>query len=290
MNKTADLSISSPTPSNDKVLAALLIAIIIHTGVILGINFSATTPEKTNKVISITLVNKRSEKAPEKANFLVQENQIKAGEKKPNATPPALKPHGMIDPNKPKQAQANKPKQSRKQAPKKEKLISPRKAPVKTSAVVKASPSKPNKTTQLLTPSMLSQQIAQIGIRVMDKQLNAENSRIKSVDAVNVHKFQTAIYIQQWQTKVERVGNLNYPSLARKHGFTGKLLLDVGIKYDGSIYEIRVRKSSGFKALDDAAIKIVRLGAPYAPLPPELLKELDVLIISRIWQFSNETR
>jgi protein TonB len=66
-------------------------------------------------------------------------------------------------------------------------------------------------------------------------------------------------------------------------------LIDAGINPDGSLYSIRVRQSSGNKTLDEAAINIVRMGVPYSPLPKELLDEIDVLVISRVWQFSDET-
>jgi protein TonB len=65
--------------------------------------------------------------------------------------------------------------------------------------------------------------------------------------------------------------------------------MDVGIKADGSIYSIRINKSSGNPELDDAAIKIVRMSAPFPPLPLDLTKELDVLVITRVWKFSDES-
>lgn len=65
--------------------------------------------------------------------------------------------------------------------------------------------------------------------------------------------------------------------------------MNVGINADGSIYSIRITKSSGITALDDAAKRIVRLSAPFAALPADLLKELDVLAIPRVWKFSDES-
>ena len=95
--------------------------------------------------------------------------------------------------------------------------------------------------------------------------------------------------MKDWESKVERTGNLNYPEAARKKNFAGSLSMDVGIQADGGIYSIRITKSSGNQALDDAAKRIVRLSAPFAELPTELLEELDVLVIPRIWNFSDET-
>jgi protein TonB len=89
-----------------------------------------------------------------------------------------------------------------------------------------------------------------------------------------------------WRAKVESVGNFNYPSEAKRRHLTGNLLLDVALNADGSINEIAIRRSSGQKILDDAAIRIVELAAPFAPFPPEIRSELDILHITRTWKFN----
>jgi protein TonB len=48
---------------------------------------------------------------------------------------------------------------------------------------------------------------------------------------------------------------------------------------------VRIVRSSGYDLLDQAAIKIVELAAPYAPFPPDIAAETDVLDIIRTWQF-----
>src|SRR5699024_4318441 len=86
---------------------------------------------------------------------------------------------------------------------------------------------------------------------------------------------------------VERVGNMNYPEQARRQGLAGALVLSVDVLKDGSVNQIRLLKSSGYDVLDEAAIRIVRLSAPFAPLPEEIRREYDVLTITRTWQFSS---
>ena len=56
---------------------------------------------------------------------------------------------------------------------------------------------------------------------------------------------------------------------------------------DGSVRNIMVRRSSGHKVLDDAAIRIVELAAPFAPFPDDILKEVDILHVTRTWKFLN---
>jgi protein TonB len=86
------------------------------------------------------------------------------------------------------------------------------------------------------------------------------------------------------------VGNLNYPDEARRARLSGNLLLDVAIRPDGSIAEIILRRSSGKKVLDDAAIRIVKLAAPFPRFPKAIARETDILHVERTWQFSSGER
>jgi len=103
--------------------------------------------------------------------------------------------------------------------------------------------------------------------------------------SASTKQFKYANYMNDWVAKVERVGNLNYPDAARRQGIYGKLILDVALRPDGTIYNIAIRRPSGHKILDDAAINIVRLAAPYPPLPDAIRKETDILHITRTWEF-----
>ncbi len=70
--------------------------------------------------------------------------------------------------------------------------------------------------------------------------------------------------------EVERIGNLNYPDEARRKQIYGNLRLMVSINRDGSLYEVLVLESSGQPLLDQAAQRIVRLAAPFAPFTGDL--------------------
>lgn len=92
-------------------------------------------------------------------------------------------------------------------------------------------------------------------------------------------------YIAAWIRKVERIGEMNFPDIARKLNASAGPVLDVAIGADGSLKDIRIVRSSGHPELDRAARRIVELGAPYAPFPPQLRQQYDVLYIARPWQF-----
>ena len=94
-----------------------------------------------------------------------------------------------------------------------------------------------------------------------------------------------AYYLEAWRRQVERVGKLNYPGEARRRKLTGSLRLLVVIRADGDLADARLVESSGHAVLDEAALRIVRLAAPYAPFPPRIAAQADTLEIERTWRF-----
>ena len=283
-----DVSSAPPVNNNKSLLTALLVAVIVHIALVLGINFTTPEPEKINKSIDITLVNTPAKKAPEKADFLAQENQSGAGEAIKKLESPAQKPASQ-------ETREVKPKPVKKSAPEEnkpkvaQKIITQEKAEKKVVTASKTEVvNQPEKHPQI-TAESLHQQLAQLGAEIRQSQPSAEQTKIKFVDSVSAHKYVAAQYMKDWESKVERTGNLNYPEVATKKNFSGILTMDVGINADGSIYSIRINKSSGNPALDEAAKNIVRMSAPFPPLPLELRKELDVLVITRVWKFSDES-
>ena len=284
---------SATLSNNDSLLMALFVAVIVHIVLVLGMNFTTPQPEKINKSIDITLINTPAKKEPEKSNFIAQENQLGAGEKTKKPEPPAhkrpIRKNSQKKPIKKIAPEESKPKVA-------QKIITQQKAEKKVVNASKAAvASQTEKHPQLtkkhpqLTAESLHQQIAQLGTEIRQSQPSADQTKIKFVDSVSAHKYVAAQYMKDWESKVERTGNRNYPEAAAKKNFSGTLTMDVGINADGSIYSIRISRSSGNPELDEAAKKIVRMSAPFAPLPLELRKELDVLVITRVWKFSDES-
>jgi protein TonB len=117
----------------------------------------------------------------------------------------------------------------------------------------------------------------------------ASRERRRSVSA-STREFRYASYLAAWASKVERIGNLNYPEQAKERRIYGNLILHVAVRRDGSVEQIRVVRSSGYDLLDLAAKRIVELGAPYAEFPADIAAETDVLDIVRTWQFQRGGR
>ena len=109
--------------------------------------------------------------------------------------------------------------------------------------------------------------------------------RVRRLTSVATRQAADAAYLLEWRRRVEAVGNRYYPEASVRYGLYGSLRLLVTIRSDGSLADIRVLSSSGYAVLDEAAIKIVRMAAPYAPFPEELRATTDQLEIIRTWQF-----
>ncbi|MDP1652566.1 MAG: TonB family protein [Rhodocyclaceae bacterium] len=100
-----------------------------------------------------------------------------------------------------------------------------------------------------------------------------------------VEEYRFAQYVEDWRQKIERIGNLNYPDSA-KGKLYGSLVLTVAIKKDGALERVELNRSSGHKVLDEAALRIVKLAAPYAVFPEAIRRDIDILEITRTWSFT----
>jgi len=136
---------------------------------------------------------------------------------------------------------------------------------------------------------LLSQQISEVSESLVKKR-NAESQgkRIVYASEAKGHTATLSAYEEAWQAKVEHIGNLNYPEAARNQGLSGSLNVAVAIRPDGSLYSVQILKSSGNPIIDEGAVKIVRLSAPFAPLPQDLLSDIDILVITRSWRFDDQ--
>jgi periplasmic protein TonB len=95
-----------------------------------------------------------------------------------------------------------------------------------------------------------------------------------------------APYLDAWRRKVERIGTLNYPTVAKVAGAAAAPVVEVGIGADGKLDKAVIRRSSGNAELDQAALEILKLASPFDPVPPELAKQYRVLRFAYEWQFS----
>jgi protein TonB len=134
--------------------------------------------------------------------------------------------------------------------------------------------------------NLQAREMAQLQARISQQWDTYQKRPKRAFVGANVREYAFARYVEDWVTKVERIGNVNYPEAARRQGIYGSLKLTVSIYADGRIEAVEVDRSSGSKILDTAAVRIVELAAPYAPFPDDMRKKTDILSITRTWTFT----
>lgn len=272
---------------SDSVAIAAAVAVGLHAAVIglVHFEFLGQRPDDVPSSLDVVMVEFATEEAPEEADFLAQATQRGGGtaeEVDRPAEPAASSPEEEFAPveqeasdasvrEEPEQVDEIVQVESTDPAPavSEETEVDPE-VEVSTSELIEQSRSMARASTELFS----------------DAADYPERPRRKFVSA-NTREHLYAGYMRSWVSKVERVGNLNYPERARRQNLAGALVLSVDVLEDGSVGRIRVLRSSGHDVLDEAAVRIVRLSAPFAPLPEEIRREVDVLTITRTWQFSS---
>lgn len=293
MNALADqmppeLSRSGVRPA-DRLGFTLLIAALVHLALILGVGFSFVPPTEISRTLEITLATFKSKEAPDKADFLAQENQQGSGTLDKKAIPKTTEVAPFQDTkiNKVSPPPAAKPVEKQ-EAPKTAVSTvapTPQKTAIKHEEI-KQEPAA--KAAPTFDSAQLSSEISSLEAELStEQQLYAKRPKIHRLNAASTMHDKGAWYKEDWRKKIERIGNLNYPEEARRKQIRGNLRLMVSINRDGSLYEILVLESSGQPVLDQAAQRIVRLAAPFAPFTGDLA-DIDRLEIIRTWKFTND--
>lgn len=266
---------------------ALAVAVSVHA-VLIGLvhfDFLSGRPDSVPSALDVILVDWATEKAPDEADFLAQVAQRGAGDspdlKRPSEPMIAGEPETDVAPE-PVQQDSEMLETERSAAPilARESERQPLPVPESTDTA---------NEDQVDSRELIEQSLAMARAapdRFERAQDFPDRPRRKFISA-NTHEHLYAGYMRSWVSKVERVGNLNYPDQARRMSLAGSLVLSVDVLSDGSVEQIRVLRSSGYDILDEAAVRIVRLSSPFAPLPPEITAEVDILTITRTWQFSS---
>jgi len=82
---------------------------------------------------------------------------------------------------------------------------------------------------------------------------------------LDTDEFKLMSYNRWLKVKIESI--LKYPELAAASGYQGTLYIKFDINKDGSLGDLDILQSSGFKILDDEALRAIRASAPFQPLP-----------------------
>jgi len=118
----------------------------------------------------------------------------------------------------------------------------------------------------------------------VDLRLRGE-SRNRQWIVADTRESDVAVYLDGWRRKIERVGTMNFPDAARRRRMSGTPVIEVTIGADGKLLHTVIRRSSGHGEIDEAAMRILKLAAPYDPFPAALGAKHDQIRIAYEWQF-----
>ncbi len=303
----------------DRLGFTLFLAVAVHAAAILGIGFAVTPKTPPAQTLEITLAQYQSEKPPEEADFIAQADQLGSGQLEEKALPAtreiadfqhqniqetaALQPLTPPTDIAPTAAQtapaepapiAEKIDQQTVIAPEQEVIITTAKQKKRVSDTPQQHqqstppPPAPGSSQSLLSRSL---EIASLEAQLeFQRQEYAKRPRVKRLTSASTKSHSDAVYLANWRRKIEAVGNLNYPQEAQQNQLYGSLRMMVSILPDGSVKEIKILHSSGNRILDDAAVRIVQLAAPFQKFPVEMRKNTDQLEIIRTWKFEKTAR
>ena len=278
--------------ADDRLGLTVFFAVVLHSLIILGIGFSQqekkNPPEKLPG-LEVTLLQSKTDKKVEQADFLAQATQEGGGNSEEQIRPTsAVDPviaTGQVGEVSQLTPQTVLPKQS---DPSRMQIMTTTKSPDSIESQ-EDQPDMPTEqmdeaTAQLLTVNKeIARQSAEIDI--MHKAY-ASRPKKKFLSA-KTKEYKWASYEESWRSKIERIGTLNFPDAARRSKLSGDVRATVTIREDGTVKNVKITKNSGHKVLDDAVERIVKMASPYEAFPPELREEYDEVVIVRTWQFSS---
>ncbi|WP_124948495.1 energy transducer TonB [Sulfuriferula thiophila] len=270
-------------------MVALLVSFFLHAAA-LSLNFRMPVVSEQSMFtppLEVVLVNSKSATRPHKADALAQSNLDGGGntdaDRRAKSPLPAMS-HDQ------RQSEAEAAQQHVKQLEEESRKIMTQLKSNYSLANGQPHPDSPEKTSLVksTTGSLLERSLEMAKLEAqISQEYDAYQKRPRKVFiGASAQEYVFARYIEDWRIKVERVGNQNYPDAARQQKIYGKLQLTVSIKADGSLEDVEVSRSSGYKVLDAAAVAIVRQAAPYSPFPEDVRKKADVVVITRTWTFA----
>ncbi len=292
MSATVDESLSAGpheglAPVKDRLTTTLFLAALFHGIVILGVTFagprSSAPSTPTLEVLILTGSDLQAADNPT-AQYLAQRNQVGTGTTdervrpaNPASSPLAADQDGLPDGNGSDYREAVSGQRATE-------FITSRSE--RSEVTFRSGDDVPAQQAEV-PRALASASPSPIATHATDNMLRLRGRQDGKYEVIpNTRESKIAPYLDAWRRKVERLGTMNFPQIARGRGAaTGNPVLEVIIGADGKLNGSIVRRSSGRKDLDQAAQSILRLASPFDPFPAELRKQYDELRFAYEWQF-----
>lgn len=271
----------------DRVLRYAIGASVLLHAVLLSIHFKlpdALRWQSAPQTLDVVLVNAKSRERPTKAEVLAQANLDRGGNVDERRR--AKSPLPVTEPRTPGKDLAEAQRRVQQLEAQQQQLLAQAREAQARAAETAPPPQAEQPSTQPSGRDLADLALAAMRLQAqIDRNIDEYQKRPrKKFIGANAAEYRFAQYEEDWRQKIERVGALNYPAEARGKLY-GNLRMTVTIRSDGSVESIELDRSSGLKVLDDAAHRIVRMAERYAPFPPDIRRDTDLLVITRTWFF-----
>ena len=270
---------------DDYLGIALLISIAVHAA-LLTLHFSAPSPAPVDTTLEITLLNVRGDTPPMQPRLLAQHDFDGGGHSESGA---AATPLPLTASNAPDEIVLAALQERQKELEAEQERLLLLLESHHAASLANEAPQ-----TGEAPPDAGDDELYQESL-IVNAQIGAIKERIERYNArPRVHfvgpsaaSAPQARYVEAWRQKIELLGTEHYPAEARGKIY-GSLQLTVYIRRDGSLQQVEIDQPAQHAVLNQAALRIVQLAAPFPPLPPELTQDTDILAITRTWHFTHE--
>ena len=274
--------------SRERFRFMIFLSACAHALLVLGVGFTYLTDANDESSIEVILAQYHSQIQPDDADFIAQENQTGSGSQDETTVPssPFMSDLNDADINEVRPAHEAQVLNETPEQPNLTALYSIN----AEQAVAQQRDMPEQEEKQALSEQSSSEEIS-LAIASLRTQLDlqqqafARQPRKYTLSSASARKSHEASYLDSWRRRVEAVGNINYPIKARQQQVYGNVRMLISLNASGQIREIRIIQSSGESLLDQAAVDIVNLAAPFEPFPEELKAEADILEIVRTFRF-----
>jgi len=273
-----------PIGEKERLSATLVLSLLLHGLLLLGFGFALEDAAPLLPTLDVILTQTRTALTPKQADFLAQANNQGGGESD-KAGRPSDSQSGLV----PKPDEGVAPRELRAQSPAPQpppqmRVISSTRSDVRAPLPEAAPQADPTLLPQGQLKVEHDVEMARLAAEIhLRSQRYAKRPSRKFVSA-STREYAWAAYLRAWVDRAERVGNLNYPDEARRRGLAGVVVINVGIRRNGSVERADIVQTSGVALLDAAALRIARLAEPYPPLP-RTAEDPDILNVVRTWRF-----
>jgi periplasmic protein TonB len=281
---SADLPPSPVISEEQRLGATLVLSLLTHGLLILGVGFALERAAPVVPMLDVILTQTQSPLTQKQADFLAQASNQGGGEDNKASRPRDPQP-GTV----PQTESGVAPQAVRAQSPAPQPPPEARVIASPNSDLRLPEPSRVQRVTE--TPQPIGPQkiehdmaMARLAAEIHLRSARYAKRPTRKFVSASTQEYAWANYLRAWVDRAERVGNLNYPDEARRRQLSGTVVINIGIRRNGTIERADIVQSSGIPLLDDAALRIAKLAEPYPPLP-KTDENPDILNVVRTWQF-----